>query len=211
MDDISREITTCERFLALTHEIEPVDALLVFGHFDMEVPRWTAKLLRDNVAPIAIISGARGRYSMAWTKTEAEVFAEVILQDGVIESKRLYLDHNAKSTPENIDNAVAIVRRLGLDVQSWGLVCRELQALRTFQTFVRRCPDVRARSYPPPGTMYHPTYGSTAEYLTRLTAEFDRLERYGAKGDLVPVRYPDEVRAALERLRKYIEEGGRGD
>ena len=199
-------IATCERFLALTHEIERVDALLVFGHFDMKVPMWAGKLLRDNVAPLAIISGARGKYSTNWERTESEVFADVILQDRDIERKRLYLELNAKNTPENIVNAVAMAENLELDVQSWGLVCRELQALRTFQTFVKLCPGVIARSYPAPGTTYHPTYGGANEYLKRLSGEFDRLEKYGSKGDLVPVSYPDRVRFALDRIRKNIEE-----
>ncbi|HEX8745089.1 MAG TPA: YdcF family protein [Thermoleophilaceae bacterium] len=187
-----------ERHLARSDPEHHVDVLLVFGTYDYAVPRHAADLLTRLSGTWAIVSGANSRHSEGWEESEAVAFTREIARLGV-ERSRIAVEPEATSTVENIRRALSLAEASGRPAHSWGLVTRELQALRTWLTF-RQLAGLDACSFPAPGTLRHPVYGDLVSYRRRIVAEYDRIKHYG----LLAEQWPPEVDSALSILRKAL-------
>jgi hypothetical protein len=193
-------VAVLERYLALRDAEQNCDLLLVFGTFDERVAEHGAALLLRERAPLAIVSGARGRYTSAAPRAEALNFIELMVEAGVDRS-RLIAETTATNTLENILRSWTLAQRNGIPRGTWGLVCRELQSRRTALTFALQCPAERGLAFPAPGTLHHDIYGDARAYQQRLVEEIERIERYGRSGDLVEQDIPNDVLEAAAELR----------
>jgi uncharacterized SAM-binding protein YcdF (DUF218 family) len=183
--------------LARSDPERQVDVLLVFGTYDYAVPRHAARMLNQFPDMWAIVSGANSQYSEGWKESEAVAFAREIARLG-IDCGRIAVEPEATNTEENIRHALALAEASGRPAHSWGLVTRELQALRTWLLF-RRLGHVDAYSFPAPGTLRHAVYGDLVSYRRRIVAEYDRIEHYG-----LLTEQPPAIDEALAILRKTL-------
>ena len=72
---------------------------------------------------------------------------------------------------------------------------------RAVATFAAQAPEVQVRACPPTTRLAEAMDRSPDAYAARLVAEIDRLDRYGARGDIARQRIPPAVRDAARRVR----------
>jgi len=86
----------------VNHVLEPADCILALGSHDLRVAERAADLYLEGYASILILSGGLGNFTKGlWTKSEADLFAEVAVKKGVPE-RDILIENKSSNTGENI-------------------------------------------------------------------------------------------------------------
>lgn len=192
---------TLWEFHAVGQEPRSADAIVCLGSYDPRVASRCAEMLRDEVAPIAVITGGYGNWTRgAFERPEAEVFAAVIENAGV-ERARLILEPRATNIGENI----AFARRAldDREVRRAVFVTKPQTQLRVWATARKQWPEIELAVTAPANDLM--TQAIDEAGLRRLVEEMvgdvQRLMEYPAAGYQVAVEIPPQVVEAYGRLR----------
>ena len=111
----------------LGQPLQPADLIFVLGSNDLRVPTYAASLFHQQIAPLVLISGGIAHTTdllrTGWEKTEAEMFAEVMIQAGV-PKERLLLETQAHHTGENLRLGRELLEDQRISFQSAVLVTK---------------------------------------------------------------------------------------
>jgi len=196
-------------YMRLVHPPEPADAILVLGSFDPKAAIHAAALWRERLAPIVIMSGGiahrGGLLDTGWDRTEARVFADAALAEGV-PAKAILLEETAQNTGDNFRFGRAVAERAGLSVQKLLVVAKPYMTRRGFAT---------GRKVWPEATLLMQCEGiDVAGYFARepdpertllaLVGDLHRILVYPRLGFQIAQDVPGEV---IEALRLLVEAG----
>lgn len=186
----------------LGHTLEPADLIFVLGSHDLRVAGHAADLFPRGLAPRVVLSGGLGRLTHEkWTRSEAEMFAEVLHARGVPDSACL-LETRSTNTGENIQFTRQLLARRGLKVQSIIAVQKPYMERRAFATIRQQWPEVAVRVSSPP--LEFADYGSAdipiEEVIHIMVGDLQRILEYPRLGFMIPQEVPDDVRHACESL-----------
>jgi uncharacterized SAM-binding protein YcdF (DUF218 family) len=142
---IADALRTAWDYMRLVHPAEPADAILTLGSFDPRAAVHAARLWRSGFAPVVIMSGGiahrDGLLDTGWDKSEAEVFADVAMAEGV-PAAALLLEDRAQNTGDNFTFSKAVARRAGLDVRRLIVVAKPYMTRRGYATGAKIWPQV---------------------------------------------------------------------
>lgn len=187
-------------YLAVADPPGPADVIFVFGSQSLAVPERAAGLHRAGHAPLVLVSGRYGRMTRdVFDQPEALVFRDWLVRAGV-HSGAVVTETEAGNTLENVRFGLAALARRGVTVRSALLVAKPFVMRRCAATFARQAPGVRVRCCPPETDLVRSIDRAPAAFAARLAAEIERLDRYGAAGDIAAQRVPDVVRQAVRRI-----------
>ena len=192
-------------YLLVEQPPAPADVIFVFGSQDLAMPDRAAALYQAHYAPAVLVTGGFGRMTRGvFPEPEALVFRARMVAGGVPETA-IVTETEAGNTLENVRFGLAALRRTGHPVRSALLVAKGFVTRRAVATFAAQAPDVRVLACPPDtrlaGAMDRPAHA----FAARLVAEIDRLDRYGARGDIARQEISPAVRAAARRIRARID------
>ena len=188
-------------YLLVAQPPAPADVIFVFGSQDLAMPDRAAELYRGGHAPAVLATGGFGRMTRGvFDRPEALVFRDRLLAAGVPETA-IVTETEAGNTLENVRLGLAALRRAGRPARSALLVAKGFVTRRAVATFAAQAPDVQVRACPPTTRLTEAMDRSPDAYAARLVAEIDRLDRYGARGDIARQRIPPAVRDAARRVR----------
>ena len=189
-------------YLLVARPPAPADVIFVFGSQDLAMPDRAAELYRGGHAPAILATGGFGRMTRGvFDQPEALVFRDRLLAAGVPKTA-IVTETEAGNTLENVRLGLAALRRAGRPTRSALLVAKGFVTRRAVATFAAQAPDVRVRACPPTTRLAEAMDRSPNAYAARLVAEIDRLDRYGACGDIARQRIPAAVRDAARRVRE---------
>ena len=194
-------------YLLVAQPPAPADVVFVFGSQDLAMPDRAAELYRAGYAPAVLVTGGFGRMTRGvFAEPEALVFRARLVAAGVPEAA-IVTETEAGNTLENVRFGLAALRRAGRPVRSALLVAKGFVTRRAAATFAAQAPDVRVRACPPATRLTDAMDRPADAFAARLVAEIDRLDRYGARGDIAPQRIPPTVRAGARRILEVAERG----
>ena len=177
------------------------DVIFVFGSQDLAMPDHAAALYGARHAPAILVTGGFGRMTRGVFKApEAFTFRERLIGAGV-PATAIVAEPEAGNTLENVRFGLAALRRAGRSAASALLVAKGFVTRRAVATFAAQAPAVRVRACPPVTRLEEAMDRHPDAFAVRLAAEIDRLDRYGARGDITPQDVPPAVRAAARRIR----------
>ena len=180
----------------------PSDVIFVFGSQDLAMPDRAAELYRGGHAPAVLATGGFGRMTRGvFHQPEALVFRDRLLAAGVPEAA-IVTETEAGNTLENVRFGLAVLLRAGRPARSALLVAKGFVTRRAVATFAAQAPGVRVRACPPTTRLAEAMDRPADAFAARLVAEIDRLDRYGARGDIACQRIPPAVRDAARRVRE---------
>jgi uncharacterized SAM-binding protein YcdF (DUF218 family) len=134
---IGTALRTAWDYMRLVHEPRPADLILTLGSFDPNAAVHAAGLWRAGLAPTIIMSGAiahrRGLLDTGWDKTEARVFADVAIREGV-PAEAILLEEQAENTGNNFVFGRAVARRAGLEPRRVLVVAKPYMTRRGYAT-----------------------------------------------------------------------------
>lgn len=189
-------------YLLVAQPPAPADVIFVFGSQDLAMPDRAAELYRGGHAPAILATGGFGRMTRGvFDRPEALVFRDRLIEAGVPETA-IVTETEAGNTLENVRFGLAALRRAGCPARSALLVAKGFVTRRAVATFAAQAPEVRVRACPPTPRLSEAMDRPAEAFAARLVAELDRLDRYGARGDIEPQRIPPAVRAAARQIRE---------
>ena len=187
-------------YLAVAEPPARADVIFVFGSQALAVPAHAAGLYRAGLAPVVLVSGRYGRMTReVFDQPEALVFRDRLLREGVPPGA-IVTETEAGNTLENVRYGLAALGRQGIAVGSALLVAKPFVMRRCAATFARQASRVRVRCCPPETDLVRSIDRAPAAFAARLVAEVDRLDRYGAAGDIAEQTVPSTVRQAVRRI-----------
>jgi uncharacterized SAM-binding protein YcdF (DUF218 family) len=188
-------------FHAVGQEASVADVIVCLGSYDPRVAVRCAEMLRQDVAPIAVITGGYGNWTRGkFDKPEAEVFAAVIESHGVAR-QRLIIEPRATNIGENVAFARLALRDRGIrralfvtkpqtQRRVWATVGKQWSAIEYAVT--APAIDLESQAVDDAGLI---------RLIEEMVGDIQRLMEYPAAGFQVAVEIPAAVVAAYRRLR----------
>jgi len=185
----------------LGHALRPADAIVALGSHDTRVAERAAKVLLEGWAPVLVTSGATGALTRGWTRSEAEVFADVAAARGV-PRERILTEARSTNTGENVVFSRALLAERGIEPRTLIAVQKPYMERRTLATFEARWPGLDVVVTSPQLGFDEYTSGSIApdEVVHIMVGDLQRLWLYAEKGWSTPQPVPPLVREAYEGL-----------
>jgi len=190
--------------------VEPADVVLGLGHFDREIPRRCAALVRAGRARWIVFSGGVGAGSGDFTQAEALEFREQLAREAPdLASRIAALETRSTNTGENLEFTTTLLAatrpdlRPGEGLRRVLVVTTPCRLRRALATVRRHWPAVSAHGAPPAWSLAgeEEKYRAQGQQLRpQLVGEIERLVSYPAKGFIAPVVVPAEIAAAARQL-----------
>jgi hypothetical protein len=176
------------------------DVVVGFGVDDLRVPDHCARLHRDGRAPLVLFTGGFGSGSGGLTEPEAYVFKKRALARGVPEEAVL-VEPCSTNTKQNALFSRELLRGRRPPVERAIVVAQPARQRRVHLTCLKHLHPLAIVNSPPPSSFEGETalFGDDA-LVVFLRGEIERILRYGAAGDIVPVDIPPAVMEAYRAL-----------
>jgi uncharacterized SAM-binding protein YcdF (DUF218 family) len=186
----------------VNHALAKADCIIVLGSHDTRVAERGAEVFLGGWAPLLVCSGHLGSLTGAmWTRSEAEVFADVAVGLGVPRD-RILIEGRSTNTGENVDFSRQLLAEKGLQPRTAIAVQKPYMERRTLATFRQRWPELEVVVTSPRIAFdAYPTLDIRKDDVIHImVGDLQRLIVYGRKGWSVPQDVPPAVREAYERL-----------
>jgi uncharacterized SAM-binding protein YcdF (DUF218 family) len=184
------------------HTVAPADCIIGLGSHDTRVAERGAELFLGGYAPLLVFSGHLGALTSGlWTRSEAEIFADVAAARGV-PRERMLLETRATHTGENVEYTRRLLAERGLRARSAIAVQKPYMERRTLATFQARWPELKlVVTSPQIDFDSYPNHEISRDNVIHIMlGDLQRLRLYAEKGWSAPQEIPAEVLAAYERL-----------
>ncbi len=184
------------------HTLEKADCIIVLGSHDTRVAERGAEVLLEGWAPLLVCSGHLGALTrQMWTRSEAEIFADVAAARGVPRD-RILIESRSANTGENVDFSRQLLAERGLRPRKAIAVQKPYMERRTFATFGQRWPELEVVVTSPQITFddYPTAEIRKDDVIHIMVGDMQRLIVYGRKGWSAPQDVPPVVLEAYERL-----------
>jgi uncharacterized SAM-binding protein YcdF (DUF218 family) len=184
------------------HELAKADCIIVLGSHDTRVAERGAEVFLAGWAPLVVCSGHLGGLTSGmWTRSEAEIFADVAVAKGVPRA-RILIESRSTNTGENVDFSRQLLAQSGITVSKAIAVQKPYMERRTLATFQQRWPQIEVVVTSPQLDFdAYPTADVRKDDVIHImVGDLQRLIVYGRKGWSVPQDVPPAVKEAYEHL-----------
>ena len=184
------------------HALEKADCIIVLGSHDTRVAERGAQLLLAGWAPLLLFSGHLGSLTSGmWTRSEAEVFADVAAGMGVPRD-RMLIENRSTNTGENVEFSRRLLVDEALLPRKAIAVQKPYMERRTLATFRQRWPELEVIVTSPQIAFddYPTSEVSRDDVIHIMVGDLQRVLVYAHKGWSAPQDVPAGVMEAYERL-----------
>jgi uncharacterized SAM-binding protein YcdF (DUF218 family) len=178
------------------------DCIIVLGSHDTRVAERGAEVFLGGWAPLLVCSGHLGALTRAmWTRSEAEIFADVAVSLGVPRD-RILIEARSTNTGENVDFSRQLLAEKSLHPRKAIAVQKPYMERRTLATFQQRWPELEVVVTSPQVDFDAYATGDIRkdDVIHIMVGDLQRLMVYGRKGWSVPQDIPAAVIEAYESL-----------
>jgi len=191
-------------YMQLNQKLHIADAIFVLCSLDTRVANYAAELYADGYADTVIISGGVGKLTVRkFQKSEAEVFADIIVSTGVSE-KNIIIENESTNTGENIRFTYDLLGELEDRPSSFILVQKPYMERRTFATFKKQWPKHDTEfQVTSPRITYEDYFTKEMDkelVINIMNGDLQRIREYPSLGYQIEQDIPDEVWQAHEYL-----------
>lgn len=186
----------------MNHELKPMDAIFALGSNDTRVAERAADLYLQGFGQYVICAGGNGKAS-DFTKPEAEVFGDIVVDRGVPKEK-LILEPNSTNTGENVIFVKKLLQDRGLNLNSFILVQKPYMERRTYATFRKQWPEAECLVTSPQFSYeeYFKDEAFKQRNIEVMVGDLQRIREYPKLGFQIEQEIPDDVWKAWEELVK---------
>ncbi len=187
-------------YMLMHQELQPMDAIFALGSNDTRVAIRAGELYHKGYGKYVICAGGNGKAS-DFSKPEAEVFAEILLAQGVPLDKMI-LEPNSTNTGENILFTKKLLEEKGLNFQSFILVQKPYMERRTFATFRKQWPEPEFLVTSPQISYEEFAKDQVAKdrFINVMVGDLQRIREYPKLGFQIEQDIPNDVWKAWEGL-----------
>lgn len=202
--DIDKNAKIIWNYMQMHMELTSADAIFVLCSMDTRVAERAVELYKSGYAEHVSISGGMGRLTNdRFTKLEAQVFADILIQAGV-PKEVLILEEKSTNTGENIRFTYELLQGRGLQFDSFILVQKPYMERRTYATFKKQWPDFDAEiMVTSPRIKYEKYFTKDMPkdlVINVMVGDLQRIREYPKLGFQIEQSIPEDVWQAYENL-----------
>jgi uncharacterized SAM-binding protein YcdF (DUF218 family) len=192
-------------YMRLVHRPARADAILTLGSFDRMAAVHAASLWKAGLAPVIVMSGGiahrGGVLDTGWDQTEARVFADMAIREGV-PKQAILLEDRAQNTGENFRLGLPVLEEAGIQPSKLIVVAKPYMTRRGFATGRKLCPAIDLLMQCEDISMidYFAREPDPEKTLLALVGDLDRIVVYPRLGFQIEQEVPAAVTDALGRL-----------
>lgn len=186
----------------LGHALERADCLLALGSNDVRVAHHAARLMLEGWAPLLVLSGGLGNFTLGnWTKPEAEIFLDIVIEAGVPRD-RVMVENKSTNSGENISFTRKLLLEAGLEPASFILVQKPFMERRAYATFMKAWPGKRVIVTSPDVSFeaYPNTEIPLDALIATMVGDLQRVMIYPRLGYQIHQDIPQDVVDAFDTL-----------
>jgi len=190
----------------LNHQLSPADGILVLCSHDTRVAERGAELYLEQWAPLLIFSGGLGAVTKhMWHEPEADRFAAIAVAMGV-PADRILIENASTNTGENVLFTRRLLAAKQIEIRKFIVVQKPYMERRSYATFLKVWPDRELVVTSPQVSLdaYLDSYAnetlSTADVISIMVGDLQRIRLYPEKGFQIPQEIPGDVWEAYEEL-----------
>jgi uncharacterized SAM-binding protein YcdF (DUF218 family) len=186
----------------IDHKLRKADCIFVLGSHDIRVAEYASDLFLQRYAPYIIFSGGRGSLTIGtFKKPEADIFSEIAIKKGIPRDK-IIIENKSTNTGENIQFTKEILKKIGLDFNSFILIQKPYMERRTFATFKKNWPEKEfiVTSQPITFEDYPNNEISKEGVINIMVGDLQRIKVYPERGFQIFQEIPSNVWEAYEKL-----------
>lgn len=196
-------------YLYYENELEKADLIIGFGSNDLTTAQIAINLFKDGWAPNIVFSGGLGKGTKDWKKSEAEVFAEIAISQGVLPEKIL-IEKSSTNTGENIQYTKDLIKAKGIKVNKIIVVHQPNMGKRIYAALKKQWNDINIIIAP--NRISLSSYLETMkinnvdenEVINNIVGDFQRMDTYAKLGYQIHMDLPN---TALTSYNKLVELG----
>ncbi|MFZ5391274.1 MAG: YdcF family protein [Patescibacteria group bacterium] len=188
----------------LNQQLRKADCIFVLGSHDVRVAERGADLFLQGYAPLIIFSGGLGNLTKnIWSKSEADIFADIAISKGVPKEK-IIIENKSTNTGENILFTQQILKKIKIDPHSFIVVQKPYMERRSYATFKKLWPNKDCLVTSPKifFEAYPNAYIKEDDLINIMVGDLQRIKLYPEKGFQIAQEIPDDVWLAYEFLVK---------
>lgn len=188
-------------YMLMHQTLRPMDAIFALGSNDLRVAERAADLYNQGYGQYVICAGGNGKGS-DFTRPEAEMFGDVVLQKGIPKDK-LILEPNSTNTGENVLFVKKLLQEKDLHFNSFILVQKPYMERRTYATFRKQWPEAECLVTSP--QLSFEEFGMKDEvfvnrFINTMVGDLQRIKEYPKLGFQIEQDIPEDVWDAWEHL-----------
>ncbi len=193
-------------YMLMHHTLKKADVIFILGSRTNTVPEYVATLYHNGYAPNVICSGGFGKGITKYTRPEAEVFAEILILNGVPKDK-IIIEPHATSTGENVTFTEKLLNERGFNFRSVILVQKPYMERRSYATFMKQWKgEVDEVMVTSPQMSYKEFANEGTDedkdgFIHTMVGDLRRIQEYPRLGYQIPQDIPTPVLDACEKLR----------
>jgi uncharacterized SAM-binding protein YcdF (DUF218 family) len=209
--NIEQATRTIWNYHLMNHKLSPADMLFVLGHHDLRVPVYVAELYKQGFAPLVVCSGSgtihKGspRREQFGDKTEAEVFRDILIREGVPEEVIL-IENKSQNTGQNYEFTESLMQDKGVELKKVIAVQKPYMERRAYVTGKVWWPDVELLVTSPNIKMedYPNKIISKEHMINAVVGDLERIIQYPKSGFQIEQEVSQEV---LDAFNYLVEQG----
>ncbi|MFT4261349.1 MAG: YdcF family protein [Candidatus Woesearchaeota archaeon] len=189
-------------FLSPRDKLKKSDAVIGFGHFDMNIAKTCCEIYLKGLAKKIIYTGGVGAGSADFKEPEATEFfnyskkhyPQIPLNDFMIENKSTNTGENILFTKQ--------LKDFEKNIRSAILVATPTRQLRVYLTTKKHL-DIAVINYPPKTSLDENEElfkTKNQDFNKQIIGEITRLIEYPNKGFCKPIKIPDKIMKAYKEL-----------
>ncbi|MFC3982696.1 YdcF family protein [Streptosporangium jomthongense] len=201
-DVLRADVETLWDYHDMHHTVRPAGVGIGLGSHDLGVATHAADLYLRGLFPLIVFTGANAPTTVSrFPRGEAVHYKEHAVERGVPDGVVL-VEPRATNTGENFTYTRDLLAQHGITITSAVLISRPYQQRRAYATCKKIWPEIEVTCASLPLSLddYVENIGDVDRVINMLVGDTQRITEYAKKGFAVEQPYPDEARAAFERL-----------
>jgi uncharacterized SAM-binding protein YcdF (DUF218 family) len=206
-EEVLRSARVIWEYHQLRHKPIPADVIIALGTNDLRVAEFAAELYHRGFGRVLVCTGAIAHQddllATPWSKSEAEMYADVAQRRGVPRDCIL-LETHATNTAENIRFARALLEQHSRTPDNVVIAVKPFMQRRTWATLAVEWPEMPATVASPAMTLeeYFTAELTPEKIINIMMGDLQRIWIYGRRGWSAPQRVPEPVMSAWSHLRE---------
>lgn len=193
-------------YLLYEGELEKSDIIIGFGSNDISVANRATKLFNDGWSNKLLFTGGLGKGTDGvFAKSEADLFKEIAIQNGVSEEK-IIVENQSKNSGENISFSKNLLKRNNIQVKKAIIVHQPNMGRRIFAALKKQWPEIEPIIAPSNISLESYIEGleksgvSEYEIISNIVGDFQRIDLFAKKGFQIVQLIPDDTKIAYRSL-----------
>lgn len=188
-------------WLPTRDEPKPVEMIFILGNKSDALPAEAAKLFKQQLAPLVVVSGGYGRLTKNDAITEADRYLEALHGFG-IPNDAVVAERESSNTGENIIFSQRMLTAQGYNFKRAIAVTTAMLSRRHRATLQKLWPSIAWIIHTPNPIPFEERIeqDSVQEFFDLMVGEVDRLQKYPARGFMDEIDIPSQVLTAQRVL-----------